>query len=103
MRRCIAVYTFDDFVGWATHQTVFFVACNSDSETLAALQTAKTVLCTQRHRLDADKFPMFSVGCSWHEFCRDSDPYWFKVRRARRSTTTSIPLLYNATLKRELR
>ena len=24
--------TFDYFVGWAVHQTVFSVACNSDSE-----------------------------------------------------------------------
>ena len=29
--------TFDDFVGWAAHQTVFSVACNSDSEILEAL------------------------------------------------------------------
>ena len=32
--------TFDAFVGLAAHQTVFYdVACNSNSETLAALQT----------------------------------------------------------------
>ena len=28
----------------------------------AALQTVETVVRTQTHRLDADKFPMFSVG-----------------------------------------
>ena len=33
-------FTFDDFVGWAAHQTVFSVAINSnsDSEILVALQ-----------------------------------------------------------------
>ena len=39
------------------------------SEIMSALRTVETsVVYTQRHRLDADKFPMFSV------FCRDSDP-----------------------------
>ena len=55
-------FTFDDFVGWTAHQTVFSVACNSDSEMLAALQTKETVVRTQRHRLDGDKFPTLSVG-----------------------------------------
>ena len=33
---------------------------------LAALQTVETtVVGTQRHRLDADKVPMFSVGWTW--------------------------------------
>ena len=45
----------------AAHQTVFAVAFNSDSEVLAALQTEETGVRTQRHRLDADKFLMFSV------------------------------------------
>ena len=44
---------------------MFSVACinrdNSDSEILAALQTVETVVRTQIHRLDADKFPMFSA------------------------------------------
>ena len=68
--------TFDDFVGWAAHQTVFSVACNSDSEKLAALQTVETVVrtSTQRHRIDADTFQMFSVGWTWHGICRDLDP-----------------------------
>ena len=43
MHKCIAAHAFDDFVGWATHQKVFLVACNLDSETLVALQTVKTV------------------------------------------------------------
>ena len=43
----------------AAHQTFFSVACNSDSEILSALQTVETVVHTQRHRLDADKFPTF--------------------------------------------
>ena len=73
MRKCIAVHTFDYLVGSAAHQTVFYVACNSDSEILAALQIPK-----QRHGLDADKFPMFSIGCTWHGFCRDLDPCWFE-------------------------
>ena len=36
--------TFDDFVDWAAHQTIFSVGCNSDSETLASFQTVETVL-----------------------------------------------------------
>ena len=35
--------TFDDFVGWAANQTVFSIACNSDSEILTALQTVCVV------------------------------------------------------------
>ena len=31
--------TFDDFGGWTAHQAAFCVACNSDSEKLAALAT----------------------------------------------------------------
>ena len=37
----------------------FSVACNSDSEIMAALQTVETLVRTQRNRLDVDKFPMF--------------------------------------------
>ena len=55
----------------AAHQTVFFfsVAGYSDSEIiLAALQTTvETVVRTQRHRLDADKFPVFS---GWLDLAR---------------------------------
>ena len=71
---------FYDFVSCAAHQTVFSVACSSDSETiiLAALQTVETVVRTQRHRLDAEKFLMFSVGWTWQGFCRDLDPCWFE-------------------------
>ena len=36
------------------------VACNSHSDIVATLQTVGPVARTQRHRLDADKFPMFS-------------------------------------------
>ena len=63
---------FYDFIGSAAHQTVFSVACNSDSEILLALQTAETVTVvrTRRDRLDADKFPMFSVGWTWHGLSR---------------------------------
>ena len=49
-------------LGWAAHRTVLPVACISDSEILAVLQTVKAVVRTQRHRLDADMFLMFSVG-----------------------------------------
>ena len=42
---------------------VFSIASISDSEILAALQTAVR---TQRHRLDTDKFAMFSVGWTWY-------------------------------------
>ena len=41
----------------------------------------ETVVRTQRHRwhrLDADKFPMFSVGWRWQGFCRDLDRCWFE-------------------------
>ena len=71
---------FDDFVGWTAHQTIFSVACNSDSHILAALQTVGTVLRTQRHRLDADKLPMFSVSWTSQEFCRDLNPCWSEKR-----------------------
>ena len=37
-------------------------------------ETIETVVRTQRHRLDADKFPIFSVGWTWQGFCRDLDP-----------------------------
>ena len=33
--------TFDHFVGWTAHQTVFSVACNSDSEVMAALSDSR--------------------------------------------------------------
>ena len=72
--------SFDDFVGWAAYQTIFFVACNSDSYILAALQTVGTVLCTQRHRLDADRFPMFSVSWAWQAFCGDLNLCWSEKR-----------------------
>ena len=36
----------------------------------------QNVFCTQRHRLDADKFPMFSVRWTWQGFWRDLDPCW---------------------------
>ena len=53
-------------MGRAAHQTVFsVVACNSDSEIYwqHPLDSRETVVVrTQRHRLDADKFPMFLVG-----------------------------------------
>ena len=72
------IIPFGDSVGWAAHQTDFYVACNSDSEILTALQTVETVVRTRRHRIDADKFPMFSVGWTWHGFCGDLDPCWFE-------------------------
>ena len=68
------VSLFDGFVGWTAHQAVFSVACNSNSATLAALQTVETVLRTQRPRVDADKVPMFSVGWTWRGFFRDFEP-----------------------------
>ena len=74
--RKLLVITFDDFVGWAAHNTVFSVACNSDSDIMAALQ--ETVDHTQRHRLDADKFPMFSVGWISQRFCPNLDPCLFE-------------------------
>ena len=55
---CVA---FGDFGRWAKYQTVFSATCNSDFEMLAALPTAEAVVVrTQMHRLDEDKFPMFS-------------------------------------------
>ena len=38
--------TYDDFVSLAAHQTVFSVACSSDSEILAVLQTKKDIILT---------------------------------------------------------
>ena len=72
----IIVSLFDDFGGWTAHQAVFSVACNSDSEMLAALQTVETVIRTQKPRVDAGTFPMFSVGWNWQGFCRDLEPTW---------------------------
>ena len=43
-------------------------------EGLGVLQTVEAVVRTQRHRLGADKFPMFSVGWTGHGFCRELDP-----------------------------
>ena len=61
------------------HQAVLSLGCNSDPEIiLAALKTVETVVRTQRHHLDADKFPMFSVAWTWQGFCRDFDPCWFE-------------------------
>ena len=37
------------------------MACNSDSEKLAGLQTVEAVVPTKRNRLDADEFPMCQV------------------------------------------
>ena len=51
LRKCIDIHTFDDFVGWVVHQIVFSVARNSVYETLAALQTVKTVFRTQTKTL----------------------------------------------------
>ena len=44
------------------NQSVFSEGCPSDSKILGALQTVETVDRTQRHRVGADKFPIFSVG-----------------------------------------
>ena len=64
--------------GHISVKTVSSAACNSDFEIPAALQTVESVLVvrTQRHGLDVDKFPMFSVGWTWQGFCRDLDPCW---------------------------
>ena len=59
--------------------TVFSVYFISDSEILAAFQTDDVVR-TQRHRLDADIFPMFLVGWTGSGFCRDLDSCWFEQR-----------------------
>ena len=45
---------------------------------------SSAVVRTQRHRLDADKFPMFSVGWNWQGFCRDLDPCLKKNENAPR-------------------
>ena len=59
-------------------QTVFSIACNSDSEILAVLQTVETVVRTQRNCVDADEFPMLSGGCTYQGLCRDLDPSCFE-------------------------
>ena len=71
--------------GSTAHQTVFLciIACNSSySEILAALQLyihVETVVRTQRHRRDVDKFPMLSVGWTWRGgFVAVLDPCWFE-------------------------
>ena len=55
------------------YQTVFSVACNSDSEILVSLQRVEPVVRTQRHRLDAYKVPVFSGGRTWQGFVPDLD------------------------------
>ena len=58
------------------HHTVFSAACNPYFEIPAAPQTVETtVVRTRRHGLDADKFPMFSIGWTRQGFCRDLDPF----------------------------
>ena len=59
---------------------LFFQVGNQYAESEKQHQTIETVVRTQRHRLDADKFPMFSVGWTWNGFCRDSDPFWSEER-----------------------
>ena len=54
----------------------FSAACNSDCEALAALEIVETVARTQRHHLDADKFPMFLVGWTWQRYGRDLGSCW---------------------------
>ena len=44
------------------------VGCKSDYEILASLETVETVVRTQKHRLEADKFPIFSVGGPGKDF-----------------------------------
>ena len=51
----------------------------TDSEILAAIQTVGTVIRTQMHGLEADKFRMFSGSWNWQGFCRDSDLCRFKL------------------------
>ena len=62
----------------------FLVTCinNSYYEILAALQTEKAVVRTQKYSLDADKFPVLSVCWTWQEFCRDLDLCWSEKRVA---------------------
>ena len=52
---------------------VDFVCCG-------AHETVQTVVRNQihHHHLDADMFPMFSVGWTWQGFCRGLDPCWFE-------------------------
>ena len=59
--------TFDDYVGWAAHQTVSFVACYSDSDIVTALQTVQTVVRTQRYLLGCQGFcrNLNSSGCEY--------------------------------------
>ena len=52
------------FGKWAAHSKTppsVYRACNSDSEIRSAPQTVEAVVRTQRHRSDADNFPMFWV------------------------------------------
>ena len=63
------------FGRWSANQTVSSVDCNSN------FKRTKAVVRTQRHCLHADKFPMFTGGCTWHEVCRDLNPYWFEYNR----------------------
>ena len=44
------------------------VGCKSDYEILASLETVETVVRTQKHRLETDKFPIFSVGGPGKDF-----------------------------------
>ena len=55
-RKTVGV-TFDDFVEWQHIR-----------QTCLCIETVETVLGTQRHRLDADTFLMFSVGWTCKRF-----------------------------------
>ena len=69
---------FSVVIAYNNNSVVIAYNNNSDYEILAALQTmtVETVVRTQRHPLDADKFPMFSGGRTWQRFCRDLYPCW---------------------------
>ena len=66
MLLCQLLFYFIQFVA-----RTFSVACNSDAEIFAAIQTVDTVVRTQRYLLDAGMFPILSVGRTWQEFCHD--------------------------------
>ena len=79
LAKCrITTGNFHDFVGGQHIRQYFSVACNPDSEILALLQTAETVVCIHKTSFDADNFPMFSVGWTWQGFYRDLDPCGFE-------------------------
>ena len=53
---------------WMSRASDSLLSCISHHGIEAALQTAETIVCARRHRLDADKFLMFWLAGPGKDF-----------------------------------